>query len=368
MSWQTSLQKKLITRFSSESYLITSGEVKELSINSLIPQVIVGRDISRYFSIDLSHVPKAKREMALMHQVEVRSIWKNTGHCVYWQAGIAQVWFWDNDLLENRLSSGGGNRFSKSRFRGILSEIQYLQKPIKDGVYLVSVVNGFDLQCWVGSVLVASQWSAVLPSDHQVGRFIRSQGLQLGADAVKSLPAESMQSLWPGALPSVWEYWLDQKGKAFVILAMFSLILGSLQLTSVLRWQYIERDLQERSRLAGQSAEALLTARSKARNAALDASEVFILFDGVDVLGLHDHFQRSLPPELKLLLVKWERNLNDLDITVEGDVVDTLGLVRSLTTSVMKNVTVTPAGKKNQYRIQMKIDGSRLLIQGRGSE
>ncbi|WP_250657384.1 hypothetical protein [Alkalimarinus coralli] len=367
MNWLKALRLRLITRFSTKRKIISSDQFLELESYSLYLQVIVGRDCCRYIGLNLRHVPKNKREQALKHQVAAQSMWNRTDYCVAWESGFAQVWFWDADAIEDVLQQQRkGFAFARIQSPSFFSEVVLWEKPVSSCVTLFKCASGYDLQNWQDGILLSSQWYAHLPSLQQVNRFIRSQGLACRQSPLEAIAPLESEALWAGVARPVWNQWFEKKRKvAFVVAAIF-LLVTSLQITSIARWSIIERDIQQEIANLEGSANNLLEARSQARKALLKISDIKKLFVMPDTLTTQLQVYRRIPESLNLRLKKWERNIEQIEMTVEGEIVDTLSLVRALDGEGFTDVNVTRSRIKGQYNIKLKVtEPLGSIVEGR---
>lgn len=339
--------------------MIFSDQLLELSSQSFQPQVFVGRDYCHYIGLSLEHVPKNKREQALRHQVGAQSRWDNTGYCVAWNSGFAQVWFWSADAVDEMLQKHRkGFAFSQIQTPSFFSETVLWKKPENSGVALLKCSSGFDLQNWQDGVLLASQWYVRQPSSQQVNRFFRSQGLVCLQTSLEVAAPVQLDAPWPGVVKPVWSHWFKRKKTiALALVVVFSLV-ASLQITSIVRWSIIDRDIQRQIVSLEDSANELLEARSQARRARLKITDIKNLFEMPDALSTQLKVYQRIPASLNLTLKKWERNFDQVEMIVEGKILDTLNLVQALDGDGFTEVSVARSRIKGQYKIKLKVVGS----------
>ena len=115
----------------------------------------------------------------------------------------------------------------------------------------------------------------------------------------------------------------------------------------------VETELQQRHSGFDVSANNLLEARSKARISRNNTKQLLSLYAIPDGLEAQKIVMDEIPKELELILRKWERNIDKVDMLVEGEIVDTLSLVQSLSSKNMDNVTIEPAKISGQYNIKL---------------
>lgn len=367
MNWLKAQRMRLITRFSTKRKLIYSDQFLELDSQSFQSQVYVGRDHCRFIGINLEHVPKNKREQALKHQVNSQSMWDDTDYCVSWRSGFAQVWFWNAEAIESIVQKHRkGFAFAQIQGPSFLSEIVLWKKPERDGVVLLKCSNGYDLQNWQEGVLQSSQWYASQPGPQQVNRFFRSQGLICPPAPLEVITPLYLETPWPGVAKPIWSHWFERKQTiALALVVVFSLV-ASLQITSIVRWSIIDRDIQQQILSLEGSANELLEARSQARKNRLKLADIKGLFVMPDTLTTQLQVYRRIPASLNLRLKKWERNIEQIEMTVEGEIVDTLSLVRALDGEGFTDVNVTRSRIKGQYNIKLKAtEPSGSIVEGK---
>lgn len=350
MSWLEKQRQRLTTRFSVEQRMLSGGQIHHLGTLSFKPILQIGRDHCRYFSCDFSHVPKSKRRLALGNEVELRSSWEAPEYRVSWEGGVAQVWMWDSQSVLSMCDSlgvGGSNVLH-------LPESAFLPK-FHAGLYLVSLSSGYDLQYWKDGVLRASQWYSNEPRVHQQRRFARSQGADFSGLNLESVVAESSETPWSDMQQSFWTKLFEQREVAVLGTIATSVLIGSLQATSIVQWNWIEQQaVREKSELAV-SADTLLAARKRARDARFQLDELVSLFSAPFPLLVQYQAYNRLPNKVGLTLKKWERNFDLVDMTLEGEIEDTLSVVKALSGNGLSDVQVEPVRGKNLYRIQFRI-------------
>lgn len=357
MTLLKAMRTRLTTHFFTEHRFISSGSICLLAKLSFRPQIIVGRDHCQYVCIKLSHIPKAKRENALRHQVELIANWVNTDYSVAWQDGVAQVWMWDRDELSLLVDESNGLVKAILQKPQLIAEVAYWEKPKSSGLYLFEAKNGFDLQFWCDGVLDASRWFFQLPSLMQVQRFERSIGLSPSV----SLPEETIKpSLrgepWAGINTNVLNNWVEHSNQ-IVRFGLFALLLiASFQISSIARWYWVNQEFLSAIKKVETSADKLLSARGEARRTAVEIHEIVSLFEMPDPLSSQLEIYQRLPAGLNLKLLAWERNIDKVEMQIEGRISNTLSLVRAFDHDGITDVRVEPLREPNQYLIRLRIE------------
>ena len=121
--------------------------------SGLRPRVLLSRDLSIHFNLDLNKIPASKRPQALQQQLLLLSPFSEPGHYACWQGGRAQLWIWDQNALVQRLPQA-------ARYSVLPDSALSLTQPLDEGERLVTGINGCEWQRWRDSRLLDSRWSA----------------------------------------------------------------------------------------------------------------------------------------------------------------------------------------------------------------
>jgi hypothetical protein len=210
MIWLTARLKQLITRFSIEQKLLSAGQVHPRAHRTLIPEILIGRDLCRYACVDLGHVPRAKRRQALANQITLLSPWGNVNYSVAWQNGFAQVWFWDREEI-TQLLQADSSRLNGLAAPNFLAEVIYWVKPAEPGFYVLKLQHGYDVQYWHAGILSASQWFLDQPSLAQLQRFARTQGSSFSENEVIRSTASWRDKPWDGVESATWGHFFERR-------------------------------------------------------------------------------------------------------------------------------------------------------------
>lgn len=114
--------------------------------------MLLSRELSLFFKLDLSKIPASKRPQALQQQLLLLSPFANPGHYANWQAGRAQVWIWDQAALLERLPQA-------ARYSVLPDSALSLNSPLPDGERLVAGIRGLEWQRWRDGQLDDSRWA-----------------------------------------------------------------------------------------------------------------------------------------------------------------------------------------------------------------
>ncbi len=349
----------MIIRFSTPRTFLCADGVSQLDSRSIAPEVIIGRDLCRFVAIDLSHVPGAQRRQALEHQIEASSPWARTAHHVVWCDGFAQVWFWDEARVESILAEAGLSTLTQLRLRGAirLPETIFRPRPSHDGLVGQACLNGFELLRWHGGVLRASRWYAAPPGNAEVGWFLRSQGCESDALVEQSPAQHCLPSPWPGSRPPPWRWLQLHQRSALYALGFCVVLIASLQITAGVRWWTLENSYRAHAAELQGSTQQLLDARGQARRAASRYGQMLPLFEMPGALAAQWLVTSRMPTGLDYKVIVWERVERSVEMVIEADVSDTLGIVRALAGPGIGGVTVEPWRKAGHYSVRLQLIG-----------
>lgn len=348
----------MITRFSTPRTILCVNGVQQLDGHSLAPQLVVGRDLCRFVSVDLAHVPSAQRRQALGHQIESISPWVRTGHYVVWRDGVAQLWLWDAERVDTALAGAGLSPLAYLRLKGSvrLPETIFLARGDRDGVISRACAVGWDVQRWQADILRASRWYMTQPTASDLAWFLRSQGLDGNSDTLTFGQVSHLTVAWPGGRPPPWQ-WLRMHRQAVAYGLGFLLVLTlSLQLTAGLRWWRLEDNYHAQSAALQASTTDLLRARGEARRESARYGQLRSLFDMPGSLASQWLVTSRMPADMKYDVVIWERVERSVEMVIAAQVSDTLGIVRALSGPGIKDVTVEPWRKAGHYSVRLRLD------------
>lgn len=355
MIWLKALQSRLITHFFVEQWLLAAQAITSTNRRYFAPSLLLGRDHTQYVCLNLGHVPTAKRASALKHQVELHSQWLAVDYCVCWTDGIAQVWFWDNQEIVAQLSGMAALPPALQKAH-VLSEVLYWKTPEADGVFLYRASQGFDLQYWQGGVLRASQWFSAAPGVQQLQRFFRAQGLPIPTQSLAPIEPDLSDEPWPGVAFSGVAQWYEHRSSIVLAAVACSLAIASLQITSIISWSMSENHWLEQTAELEKTASELIGARADARNARIQINQLQTYFNVPDSMDTQLKVYQRLPVSEAIRLQTWERNFDQVSLLIQGQIPDTLSMVRAFERDGMKDVRVEPQAS-GKYRIQLVLEG-----------
>lgn len=361
MTWQAALYKKFLTRFSVDQYLITPNGIEPAGRQDYKAPWIISRALCRFIHADFSHVPKKQRPAALALHVERMSPFKKTGYAVGWHDAQAQIWLWNAETIDTILASAP-NEHRADEARHMVPELAYWQRETNNGLNLFQATQGFDLQYWKDNVLRASQWFAEPPDAEQIRRFARAQSLP-----VVDIALEPRQPRLRAELnPEFERSWLQQveSGKVglFWAAVMVSVLVASLQLNRIAQWYWTGTEVEQEIAQFKSSSEALLQARSDARRLRDEAETIAELMRYPSSLATAELVRSRLQTIHRFELISWERNFDQIELTVKGPLDNSLALVQALEIDGIENVKVTVNTGEQQHRISMRLSGFRAGV------
>ncbi|MCF6757114.1 hypothetical protein L3X14_10990 [Pseudomonas balearica] len=202
--------------------------------------MLLSRELSLYFKLDLSKIPASKRPQALQQQLLLLSPFANPGHYANWQAGRAQVWIWDQAALLERLPQA-------ARYSVLPDSALSLNSPLLDGERLVAGIKGLEWQRWRDGQLDDSRWAAhhttELPT-HELDLSQRSPLQAADRQLLQNLGMASVATALLAALLIQIGAWLDLSRSQEQLTAQ----LAELEEGSHLQAQARRRALQSRDR------------------------------------------------------------------------------------------------------------------------
>lgn len=347
----------MIIRFSTPRTFLSAKGVQQLDSRSLVAEIVIGRDLCRFISVDLAHVPAAQRRQALVHQVETASPWGRTDQYAVWRDGVAQVWLWDQARIEQVLMDAGMSALVHLRLKSAirLPETVFLPSSEHDGVIGQACGHGWEVLHWKKRTVHASRWYPERPQASAIGWFLRSQGLDVD-NQVELLNAEQYLSApWPEARPSVLQWLQLHKQAAFYIAGMLVVLFVSLQLSAGARWWWMEKNGHAQAANLQASADDLLRARGQARRELVRYTQLLDIFDVPGVLTSQWLVTSHMPQDLEYKVVVWERVGRNVEMVIAAEVSDTLGIVRALTGPGIADVSIEPWRKAGHYSVKLRL-------------
>lgn len=183
--------QRLLRRFSPRRVLlnhdgptpIDGGEGKHL-------QVVVGRDLCLFLTVDASKAPARQRAEFLSFTVRRAAPFADVAHAATWSNNQASVWYWSQGRVNDLL---GPQPYRVSHY---MPEALLSGEPAsEDRVDLLAMARGFSGRVWRGGRLIADRWWPDLPDHDAWISFLRSAGLPAAAVPAAS-PAPIQAASW----------------------------------------------------------------------------------------------------------------------------------------------------------------------------
>ena len=145
---------------------IPGGEAKQL-------QVLVGRELCLFLSVDATRVPAKQRASFIALAVRRAAPFPDPAHEAAWSGAHAGVWYWSRSRVAELLGP------QPLRVARVVPEAQYCGEPMAEGAQLLALARGFEGRAWKDAGLVADRWWAVPPSGEDWAAFLRGAGLRV---------------------------------------------------------------------------------------------------------------------------------------------------------------------------------------------
>ena len=347
----------MIIRFSTPRTFLSAEGIQQLDSRSLIAEVVIGRDLCRFISIDLTHVPAAQRRQALAHQVETASPWGHADYYPVWRDGVAQVWLWDQAEVERLLTDAGLSALVLLRLKSAirLPETVFLPASEHDGVVVQPCGIGWEMLRWRRRIVQASRWYSERPQSSAIGWFLRSQGLDANSHVEQLDAMQYLLAPWPDARPSPLQWLQLHRQAVLYLLGMVLILFISLQLSAGARWWWKENNAYAQTAALQASADDLLRARGEARRESVRYAQLLDIYDVPGVLASQWLVTSRMPSGLEYKVIVWERVDRSVEMVISAEVSDTLSVVRALTGPGIADVSVEPWRKAGHYSVKLRL-------------
>ena len=350
---------KLQRRFSNKSNVIqTRGGATRLTIQSMHPHWIVGRDLCMFRCESFEHVPAGKRRQALALKLPVWSPFERTGHHSVWIRGFAMVWIWNADEVQAEREAG--HVAPDAADARILPETVFLPNDA-NGLVLQACREGCELQYWRDGLLHDSYWLAETPSEDTVNWFRERQAvLHAAAEGedreVQPVERPSQFNAVPWAGLKTPAQWLEANERPLVACCLLALVL-------VLAWQETRiwklRGLETAAATELVELQGDVTPVLEARNEWLELrrrNEVLgnILLDPsqAHLMGLID----QAIPSATARFHSWRYQQRELRFVIEDDEPNPIEYVRSLQAQpLFREVKTQPTRWPNRIEVTLQV-------------
>ena len=349
--------------FGKPSAIQTEDDTRRLPFRSSVPYWIVSRRLCLFRCEDFGAIPRARRHAALEFKLSVWSPFERTGHHVVWSAGLAMVWFWDDDKIaaaRERYPAlfPRAGRWSLSRLRTLPETMFYSRRA--EGLCLQSCADGFELQNWHANVLVDSLWLPSHPQESQLNGFFARQEARFAPSALTMDQLQAQSSSKMGAEP--WsisvdpQAWFTANRRAFGATCVFALMM-------VVLWQEVrywkvrglnESALQEFEKLQ-ERLTPILDAQSELMQLRQFNLALLRILQEPSQAQLMNEIDRALPSE-NAELKEWRYQQGRLTVLIEDQRPDPVAYVRALeTVPTFSQVRAVPVPGSDRLEITLTV-------------
>lgn len=314
------------------------------------PRLIVPRQYLFYLYVNLESVPHALRRNLIQQRLQQASPFNNPSSWIVQEGGGAQIWFWDESLIQAR-------REQIPELPTSALPESLLRNPFTQGFRLQPCLNGWEMQYWDVVNLRHTRWLPQRPDARAQADFVRTCGYSL--EQVEWAEADA------NLLPRPWNekpFWSKEnltsepvatKLIAGVLLAWVTLELG-MGLGTQIKESYLASSVaaqnEAMSDLVSQRDGAL---RQKEFNQAI--SELTVaptpLFIAAEVHKCLAAFDFSI--------LDWQYQRGQLVLVLQKEGLDTRALIESCAAnSAFTDVRVEPGITPDQTRVLFSLPGA----------
>ena len=330
----------------------TRGGVMPLPLQSLRPHWILGRGLCLYRCEGFDHVPRAKREAALVFQVQSWSPFDRTGHFAVWSGGSAMVWYWDADasaLLDGHPALANAEVEPAQCL--VLPETLFRPRH-EHGVCLQRCTEGYEIQHWRDGLLRGSYWSMQPPSAQRLAWFADRQNIDEVADPplLDALLAEPWSS---DTRPREWLLHNELRLAAGVAL-VFSIVL-IWQEARYWKYGWVGNGFDGSFAEIQEQVAPFMAARDGHRNLSGINQVLDDLLRAPSQAYLMGQVDQTLPsPEAKF--VEWRYQQGELKVVVEDAAASPVEYVQRIEAQpIFREVRVEQGRRPNQLELTMKV-------------
>lgn len=312
--------------------------------------LIVPRQYLFYLYVNLDSVPHALRSSLLQQRIQQASPFANPASWIVQDNNAAQIWFWDNNLVQAR-------REQTPDLPASAVPEALFHSPFSDGLCLQPCLSGWELQYWQQSRLRQSRWLPARPDLRTRADFVRTCGLNSDqsewAEASATLLARpwNERPLWSKA--SLTSEPVATKLLAALLLAWVALELG-MGTGALVKESWLSASVAERSDammdLVNQRDGAL---RQKEFNQAIvdltaAPSQLFLAARVHECLASFD-----------FAILDWQYQRGQLVVLLQKEGLDTRALIESCAANpAFTDVRVEPGITPDQTRVLFSLPGA----------
>lgn len=314
------------------------------------PRLIVPRQYLFYLYVNLELVPHALRRNLIQQRLQQASPFSNPASWIVQEGGSAQIWFWDENLIQTRREQ------TLELPTSVLPE-SLLRSPFAQGFRLQPCLSGWEMQYWDEASLRHTRWLPQQPDARAQADFVRTCGYSL--EQVEWAEANA------NLLPRPWNekpFWSKEnltsepvatKLIAGVLLAWVTLELG-MGLGTQLKESYLSSSVAAQNEammdLVSQRDGAL---RQKEFNQAID--ELTAAPTPLFIAAQAHHCLKSFD----FIILDWQYQRGQLVVILQKEGLDTRGLIESCAANpAFTDVRVEPGLTPDQTRVLFSLPGA----------
>lgn len=299
---------------------------------------------------DFEHVPKAKRELAVKHQVPVWSPFTRTGyHCV-WHGSNAMVWFWDEALVIEQQAEAEDHG-TPVTYRS-LPETVFLPRA-QEGVVIQQCGEGYDVQLWRDGLLAESAWYATEPPAPGVSALL-GRSASGATEAVRQHASPSAEPWGVQLAPGEWLLANEARLVLGCLLLLSALAVGQ----EVRYWRIVMLTQSVTADFQALQAEVgpLLTARNQTQELRERNRAMAAIVGSPSQALLMSLLDDALPNETAEFR-QWNYQQGELRVVVEDENMNPMAYVRSLEAQpLFTNVRAEQARGRNRIELTMTVE------------
>jgi hypothetical protein len=296
--------------YSNQRYLQKHNEVVLPQKKKKSRQWVVSRRLCHYRLLTLTDIPLARRENVLQLQIQQWSPFTKYASYSVWRKGQVQVWIWDQQLQQNRLTEVGLKKAT------VLPEPILRPPPKGDAIQLVQCLEGVEGQIWKEGLLIGSRWWADSPTEMEWAHFQRAHTLPANPTIPPMIEGPLLERPWGRSKKNVGQLaFLYQQSTWITLVAAIFMMLFSWQGVSIFKWQQALAQIQTQIDELNDSVSPILTSRTQALADKQRFEKLLSLNPYPSQLQLMTKVAQQLPAK-KARFKSWSYQMGQLKFTI----------------------------------------------------
>lgn len=319
-------------------WLISRDGVTRVLARGRQEEWLVGRELCAFTSIDLSHVPLAKRKTYVRTAVRRIAPFLDCDSHAEFSGTRAMVWMWDRAALADSARASGqlakaGRVLPESLFRGVPNA--------GSAVELIEVGAGCEARAWRDGALIASEWWPDAPDAREWAEFVRGAGFDmLPTPAASAAPLS--ETAWGGGRASLQDFGSRLRAPGAVVATGLVALAFAVPAGSIVRLKAQEAAIDSAMDSLDQGLQTIMLARENAERDADEVSRLLALRPPSSVTNAWAAMVNATPgvswqllewrlldprtveavlrierPDLETLVASWEASGTFVDVTAE---------------------------------------------------